>query len=142
MLKQLGSAPFLQLASGVIGVTFPTSALRMILPVEALLAVPRMRPGVEGVVVRQSRAIPVFALAALVCRPEAQTTTRIIATSIAVVEQEGALAGFLVESIEPASLKRHESDGISDGIRLLATAGIFTDPSGDEPAAHAASGAI
>ena len=142
MLKQLGSARFLRLASGGIVVTFPTGALRMILPVEALLSVPRMRAGVEGIVVHENRAIPIFSLAALVTLPDVQTATRIVATSIAVVEQEGALAGFLVESIEPASMRPHESDGISDGIRLLATAGIFTDPSGDEPAAHAASGAI
>src|SRR4030095_15603403 len=100
MLKQLGSAPFIQLSYGGLRVTFPTQELRMVLPIETPLAVPYMRSGVAGVIVRQSRVIPVFALSALVSRPDPESTQEAIATSIAVVEHEGALAGFLVESTE------------------------------------------
>lgn len=142
MLKKIGSAPFLQLSAGGNRVTFPTEGLRMVLPVENLLRVPRMRPGVAGVIIRQHRVIPVFALAALLPTEVGETARPVVATAIVVVEQEGALAGLLVESTEPSSLNPVDADGISDGIRLLASAGIFNDPPGDEPAAHAASGAI
>lgn len=142
MLKRIASVPFIQLSAGGIRVVFPTQGLRKVLPVEGLLFVPRMRPGVAGVLVRQSRVIPVFALAALLPLEEWETAGSVIPTAIVVVEQEGALAGFLVESTGPVSSNSNQSDGISDGIRLLATAGIFNDPPGNEPAAHAASGAI
>lgn len=122
--------------------SFPAQGLRMILPFEEPQPVPRMRAGVAGVIVRQSRVIPVFELSALVPGIAPGARNRTAAASIAVVEHEGALAGFLVESIEPAHQPPTESDAIPDGIRLLATAGIFSDPPGDEPAADAASGAI
>ena len=141
MLKDTGHARFIQLSAGPLRVVFPTETLRMVLSVDGLLAVPRMRSGMAGVILRQNRVIPVFALTAL--RPEAEGdgSQAVIPTAVVVVEQEGALAGFLVDGTMPSGSISVESDGISNGIRLLATAGIFNDPPGDEPAAHAASGA-
>lgn len=140
-MKRIGAA-FIRLSAGGIGVTFPTQGLRMVLPIADLLKVPRMRPGLAGLIVRQSRVIPVFALSALLPPEKVATLRPVNATAIAVLEQEGALAGFLVESTETSSSSPVELDAGSDGIRLLASAGIFKDPPGDEPAAHAASGAI
>ncbi|HEY3175726.1 MAG TPA: chemotaxis protein CheW [Candidatus Polarisedimenticolia bacterium] len=121
-------------------VSLPAAAVRQILPHTGVIPVPLARPGVAGVVTRDGRAIPVYALADLL--GATATGAAVAAGAIVVVEQDGALVGLLAERTEPARGRPPDGAGILDGVTLLSRAGIFDDGFGDQQAARAAEGAL
>lgn len=131
--------PRITVKAGRLRIAIPAASIRQIVPAKGIVRVPLTRPGVEGVVSRDGRAIPVYRMTSLMGGWHEETSAAGL-TQIVILEHEGMLAGILVESAESARASDPAPARPVDGRELLSAAGIFDDETDGESAARAARG--
>src|SRR5262245_8801448 len=139
-----GSAPpegtCLRLTAGAQSVVVPARTVREVLAAYDLIPVPLTRPEVIGVLLRMSRAIPVYNLAALLEGGAPLRGAAPKGVQIVLVEELGVMAGFLTDRVECAAAPSTESLRHMDGSALLALAGAVDAAPMGLQAARAAEG--
>ena len=129
------------LRSGTLALAVPVSDVRRVMPARGFTSVPLARREVIGVMVLEGKAVPVYRLASLNRQQEqggAIPPAR--AGSVAILEREGAIAGFLIEASE--TVRGDVGQGIrsSNAREILTTVGALAPETGAQAAADAAHG--
>ena len=111
-------------------ISLPAAAVRQVIPARGLTSIPMSREGVLGVVVHDHQAVPVFRLDGLDLPAAASgqgtaSGPRSSPGQIVILEQEGALAGFLVEAT--VTVSGEPESGLFDHRTILAAAGVLPD---------------
>ncbi len=133
-----GKVPhLLVLSAGGAQVGVPLSAARQVLAGHKITPVGRARPHVAGLIVHDGKAIPVYHLDHLV--PGAARAGG-AAGQIVVLEEEGALAGFLVDTVHALRQAETAPPLVVQGQDLMRAAGAGTSRGGMTQAAGAAEG--
>ena len=109
-------------------VSLPAAAIRKVVPARGLTSIPLSRKGVLGVIVHDHRAVPVFRLDMLsLDDTPAVSRNRVTSTTspgqIVILEEEGALAGLLVETT--ATGRTDNEDTLLDHRTILAATGML-----------------
>jgi len=125
-------------------VAVPLADVRQVVGSLRPIRVPMTLPGVEGVVAVDGRAIPVYRMGELAlpgCRPGPPGEGRVAAGGeIVIIEEDGAMAGFLVERTDAVSEIRAGSALLLDGHALLTAAGAIEPGEGEIRTARAVQG--
>jgi len=129
------------LRSGSLALAVPVRDVRQVMPARGFTSVPLARPDVIGVMVLEGKAVPVYRLESL--DPQQSAKSPILPGrigSVAIVEHEGALAGFLVDGSE--TVRGDVGAGIrqSDAREILVAVGALTPEPRGQAAADAAQG--
>ncbi|HET9480518.1 MAG TPA: chemotaxis protein CheW [Candidatus Polarisedimenticolia bacterium] len=127
-------------------VALPASEISRIVENHRVVRVPLAAPGVAGVAAIEGRAVPLYRLEDIPVRsalPDARAGRPAGSAGpdqIVVIEQEGALAGLLVEETSPLHGDAGPDDAASSARELLAAAGVYVEGGPDQTAADAARG--
>jgi chemotaxis signal transduction protein len=127
------------LRSGALALAVPLGDVRRVMPARGFTSVPLARPEVIGVMVLEGKAVPVYRLESLEPgSPPGGPMAPGRIGSVAILEREGALAGFLVEGSETVRGEVGEGIRRSDAREILAAVGALA--SGGQEAAQTAHG--
>ena len=129
------------LRSGTLALAVPVRDVRRVMPARGFTSVPLARREVIGVMVLEGKAVPVYRLESLnETQEQGSALPPARAGSVAILEREGALAGFLIETSE--TVRGDVGPGIrrSDAREILTTVGALAPETGAQEAANAADG--
>ena len=137
--REAGAVSVVLRAAGL-ALSVPVRDVRRVLPARGFTNVPLARPDVIGVMVLEGKAVPVYRLESLDGAPAQGAAAPARAGSVAILEREGALAGFLIDGSE--TVRGDAGPGIrrSDAREILAAVGAFSQQDGTDEAADAAHG--
>ena len=130
--ERAGKTPsFLGLITDKLHIAVPVESVRHVVRAQHITPVPLTRAGVLGVLVLDSMAVPVYRLSGLTLPTEQRESdpgNRGVAAGpeqIVVIEQDGAVAGFLVSQTEVIRRARPRGIPTIDGRTILNAAGVL-----------------
>jgi chemotaxis signal transduction protein len=142
----MGMEPIIKLVVAGRSVALRMEAVRQVIAARGIVPVPLTWPRVAGVVTLEGRAIPVYSLEemdlpwSLTGAPGGAGAGARGAWEIVILEQEGALAGFLVERTEMVRTAEERAAPALEGRALLAIAGVIETAPSSATSARAAHG--
>ncbi len=139
--RQAAHAISVVLRSGSLALAVPVRDVRRVMPARGFTSVPLARPDVIGVMVLEGTAVPVYRMESLdPQQPPGRAMPPGRAGSVAILEREGALAGFLIDGSE--TVRGDVGAGIrrSDAREILVAVGALAPEPGEQDAAETAHG--
>ena len=133
---------WIRLRAGRRHLVVSAAIIRQVLPARGVTSVPLTWPHIVGVLVSEGRVVPVCRVALLPVAGAPESGPVSYENEIAIIEQDGIQAGFLVERADRMGRGPEGSDRVIDGESLFLATGFVRRRDDGLTAAQAAKGEI